>query len=60
MCLVVLYGINKSADIKLMEKMFYMQFDIKPMVNEFELIGDGLENYNFYNVGACNCNSYIT
>lgn len=60
MCLVVLYGINKKADIKLMEKMFYMQFDVKPMVNEFELVGEGLENYNFYNVGACNCNSYIT
>lgn len=60
MCLVIMYGINKDADVSLMEKMFYFQFDSKPMVNEFELIGEGLDRYNFFNMGACNCGSYIT
>lgn len=60
MCLVIMYGINKKADKSLMEKMFYLQYDAKPMVNEFELKAQGLEDYDFYNIGFCNCESYIT
>lgn len=60
MCLVIMYGIKKDVDVNLMEKMFYMQFDVKPMLNEFELIGNNLNEYNFFNIGACNCGSYIT
>lgn len=59
MCLVVMYGINKNADENLIEKMIYMNYDVKPLVNEYVLHGEGLENYNFYSVGVCNCDSYI-
>lgn len=60
MCLVVMYGVDKSVDTLLFEKMIYMNYDIKPLLNEFTLVGDGLEKYNFYSVGVCNCDSYIT
>lgn len=60
MCLIVMYGINKKADKSLMEKMFYFEYDAKPMINEFQLNGNGLEDYDFYNIGVCNCDSYIT
>ena len=33
MCLVVMYGINKNADENLIEKMIYMNYDVKQLLN---------------------------
>lgn len=60
MCLVVLYGVPKTVDTTLVEKMLYMNFDAKPLVNEFKVEGYNVENYNFYSIGVCNCGSYIS
>ena len=60
MCLVVMYGVKKEVDMSLVEKMLYMNFDVKPLVNEFTLVGDGIEDYNFYSCGVCNCDSYMS
>lgn len=59
MCLVVMYGVDKSVDPTMIEKMLYMNFDVKPLLNEYKLNGDGLDNYNFYSCGVCNCDSYM-
>lgn len=59
MCLVVMYGVKKDVNVSLMEKMLYMNYDVKPLLNEFTLIGENLSDYNFYSVGVCNCGSYM-
>ena len=43
----------------MIEKMLYMNYDVKPLKNEYSLICDGLENYDFYSCGVCNCDSYM-
>ena len=60
MCLVVMYGVKKEIDSSLIEKMLYMNFDVKPLINEFSLVGDGVEDYDFYSCGVCNCDSYMS
>lgn len=59
MCLVVMYGVKKDVDSSMIEKMLYMNYDVKPLKNEYSLICDGLENYDFYSCGVCNCDSYM-
>ena len=60
MCLVVMYGVKKNVDASLIEKMLYMNYDVKPLLNEYSLTGDGVEDYNFYSCGVCNCDSYMS
>ena len=60
MCLVVMYGVKKEVDANLVEKMLYMNYDVKPLLNEYSITGDGVEDYNFYSCGVCNCDSYMS
>ena len=60
MCLVVMYGVKKEVDANLVEKMLYMNYDVKPLLNEYSIIGNGVEDYNFYSCGVCNCDSYMS
>ena len=41
MCLVVMYGVKKDVDSSMIEKMLYMNYDVKPLKNEYSLKADG-------------------